>query len=74
MEVNDGVVTLSGTVRNPRSKPLAYADAFWSSGVVDVNNKIEIKPSKKRQKQEQGEMVGMKGGERQKEDEIDEEM
>lgn len=48
VDVKDGVVTLSGTVRNPRAKPLAYADAFWSSGVVDVVNKIDVKTSERR--------------------------
>lgn len=44
IEVKNGVVTLSGKVRNPRSKPLSYADAFWSSGVIDVISNIEVKP------------------------------
>lgn len=52
VDVDDGVVTLSGTVRNPRSKPLAYADAYWSSGVVDVNNDIEVKPRQRKQQSE----------------------
>lgn len=49
VEVSNGVVTLSGTVRNPRSKPLAYADAFWSSGVTDVVNKLEVKTTPRKQ-------------------------
>ncbi len=43
IQVKDGVVTLSGEVRNPRTKPLAYADAYWSSGVIDVANNITVK-------------------------------
>jgi len=42
IDVRNGVVGLSGTVRNRRSKPLAYADAFWSRGVVDVNSDIVV--------------------------------
>ncbi len=53
VDVKDGVVTLSGVAKNRRTKPLAYADAFWSRGVVDVNNNIkveerEMKPSAQR--------------------------
>jgi hypothetical protein len=48
VEVSDGVVTLSGTVRNPRVKPLAYADAFWSPGVVDVIDNIQVLPMQRR--------------------------
>jgi len=42
IDVRNGVVHLSGTVRNRRSKPLAYADAFWSRGVVDVDSDIVV--------------------------------
>jgi flagellar biosynthesis GTPase FlhF len=48
IEVRDGVVTLSGAVRNPRVKPLAYADAFWSPGVVDVIDNIQVQPIQRR--------------------------
>ena len=48
IEVRGGVVTLSGTVRNPRVKPLAYADAFWSPGVVDVIDNIQVHPMQRR--------------------------
>ncbi len=44
IDVKDGIVTLSGTVKNPRSKPLSYSDAFWSSGVKDVISNIEVVP------------------------------
>ncbi len=40
--VSGGVVNLSGNIRERRTKPLAYADAFWSMGVVDVNNDLKI--------------------------------
>jgi hypothetical protein len=55
IEVNNGVVTLSGEVRNPRTKPLAYADAYWSSGVIDVINNIKVSPHKRRQRGQQQE-------------------
>ncbi len=42
IDVKNGVVRLSGAVRNRRSKPLSYADAFWSRGVVDVEGDIEV--------------------------------
>lgn len=48
VSVKDSVVTLSGEVRNPRSKPLAYADAYWSSGVLDVENKLKVNPRKRK--------------------------
>jgi hypothetical protein len=48
IEVKDAVVTLSGSVRNPRVKPLAYADAFWSPGVVDVIDNIQVHPMQRR--------------------------
>jgi len=48
VDVSDGIVRLSGTVRNPRSKPLAYMDAFWSSGVIDVVNNIQVNPRQRR--------------------------
>jgi hypothetical protein len=53
IEVSDGVVTLSGTVRNPRVKPLAYADAFWSPGVVDVIDNIQVLPMQRRTDEQQ---------------------
>ncbi len=37
IDVSGGMVNLSGAVRDRRSKPLAFADAFWSMGVIDVN-------------------------------------
>lgn len=43
IEVRDGVVTLSGEVRNKRSKPLSYADAFWCDGVADVESQLSVK-------------------------------
>ena len=43
VEVNEGIVTLSGKVRSRRSKINAYTDAFWTSGVVDVDNQVEVK-------------------------------
>lgn len=46
IEVKDGVANLSGEVWNPRTKPLAYADAFWSPGIIDVNSTIKVKQRK----------------------------
>ncbi|RJR25792.1 BON domain-containing protein [Candidatus Microgenomates bacterium] len=53
VKVEDGVVHLSGTVRNRRSKPLAYADAFWSRGVVDVQSNIKVE-ERSREREERG--------------------
>lgn len=49
VKVKDGVVTLSGEVKYPRTKPLAYTDAYWSSGVIDVMNNLKVNPHKRRQ-------------------------
>lgn len=43
VDVDEGIVTVKGTVRNKKDKFLAYADAFWSSGVMDVDSDIEVK-------------------------------
>jgi hypothetical protein len=59
IEVRGGVVTLSGTVRNPRVKPLAYADAFWSPGVVDVIDNIQVQPMQRRTDQQQGQQQAL---------------
>jgi hypothetical protein len=79
VDVKNGVVTLSGTVRNPRVKPLAYADAFWSSGVRDVIDNIQVQPHERRQQPQQeagaerqeagGTGQRQKGGSRQQEKE-----
>ncbi|HUV72060.1 MAG TPA: BON domain-containing protein [Clostridia bacterium] len=42
VEVSGGTVTLSGKVESRRSKGLAYADAFWAPGVLDVVNEVEV--------------------------------
>lgn len=62
ISVNNGVATLSGTVSNPRSKPLAYADAYWSSGIVDVMNNIQVKPHQNQGQQPQGQQNQMMQG------------
>ncbi|MCL5091050.1 MAG: BON domain-containing protein [Patescibacteria group bacterium] len=49
VSVSGGTATLSGTVRNPRTKPLAYTDAFWTTGVKDVINNIEVQPMERKQ-------------------------
>ena len=56
IDVQNGVVTLSGTVRNPRVKPLAYADAFWSAGVVDVIDNIQVQTPERVQETQQGQL------------------
>lgn len=53
VSVKDGVAKLTGEVNQPRSKPLAYADAYWSSGVVDVDNKITVKSRRRRGQERQ---------------------
>ena len=45
VEVNDGVVTLSGTVNTRREKRMAEDAAESVSGVEDVNNQIQIRQS-----------------------------
>ena len=42
VEVEGGTAILRGTVKNRRSKGLAYADAFWTAGVLDVENEIKV--------------------------------
>lgn len=63
IDVKDGVVTLGGTVRNPRSKPLAYSDGFWSSGVVDLISNIQVQaPQRREKRQTVKEEIKRKGG------------
>ncbi len=50
--VKDGVVTLSGEVKNRHDQFLAYADAFWSSGVVEVVNELKIREEPKKREEE----------------------
>ena len=45
VDVNDGVVTLSGTVNTRREKRMAEDAAESVSGVEDVNNQIQIRQS-----------------------------
>ncbi len=40
--VDNGFVTLTGNVSTRSSKFIAFGDAFWSSGVVDVMNDIKV--------------------------------
>lgn len=42
VEVEGGTVTLSGKAMSRRSKGLAYADAFWAPGVLDVINNVRV--------------------------------
>lgn len=43
VEVEDGVVTLTGTVRTPTEKRAAEDDAWDIPGVIDVRNELEIR-------------------------------
>lgn len=40
--VDTGVVTLTGTVANKRTKHAAGDDVWWVPGVVDVNNEVAV--------------------------------
>jgi hypothetical protein len=42
VEAKNGVVTLSGTVPNPRMRHAAEDDAWWVPGVKDVHNEIRV--------------------------------
>jgi hypothetical protein len=42
VEVDSGVVTLTGTVPNKRVKAAAGDDAWWVPGVVDVRNELQV--------------------------------
>ncbi len=46
VDVTDGIVTLSGTVRRRRSKWAAFNDAYWIPGVIDVMNNIKVEKRK----------------------------
>lgn len=48
VSVQNGVVTLSGTVPNKRIKHDAGDDAWWIPQVLDVHNEIQIQPRKQR--------------------------
>lgn len=42
VEVDSGVVTLTGTVLNKTEKHAAGDDAWWVPGVVDVKNELKV--------------------------------
>ncbi|HUW24110.1 MAG TPA: BON domain-containing protein [Patescibacteria group bacterium] len=48
VHVSGATATLSGAVRNPRTSPLAYTDAYWTPGVRDVANNIEVQAMERR--------------------------
>ena len=48
VDVQDGVVTLTGTVPNKRIKHAAGDDAWWLPQVIDVHNTIQVQPRKQR--------------------------
>lgn len=54
VDVTGGIAKLTGTVRNRRSKFLAWNDAFWATGVMDVDAtdlKVEEPPRKTAQEE-----------------------
>ena len=63
LDVRDGVVTLSGTVEDRRQKRLAEDAAESVSGVVDVNNRLELRGHAQSQEQSQDQRFA--GGEAQ---------
>jgi hypothetical protein len=48
VQVNDGIVTLTGTVPNKRIKHAAGDDAWWIPQVIDVHNEIQVMPRRQR--------------------------
>jgi hypothetical protein len=40
--VDDGVVTLEGTVKRRYSELAAFTNAFWHQGVIDVVNNLKV--------------------------------
>ncbi len=48
VEVQNGVVTLTGTVPNKRIKHAAGDDAWWIPQVIDVHNEIQVMPRRER--------------------------
>ncbi len=42
VDVSGGTATLTGKVSSRRSKGLAYADAFWVAGILDVVDELKI--------------------------------
>jgi hypothetical protein len=48
VDVNNGIVTLTGTVPNKRIKHAAGDDAWWLPQVVDVHNEIMVMPRRER--------------------------
>ncbi len=47
VEIDAGVVTLSGSVPNKRAKHSAGDDTWWVPGVTDVRNNITISPRRR---------------------------
>lgn len=48
VDVNNGIVTLTGTVPNKRIKHAVGDDAWWLPQVVDVHNEIMVTPRRER--------------------------
>jgi hypothetical protein len=61
VEVQEGVVTLTGTVPNKRIKHAVGDDAWWIPGVVDVNNNLQVVGRKTRGEQREGSTAGHTG-------------
>ena len=54
VDVNAGVVTLTGTVPTKRMKHAAGDDAWWIPNVVDVNNMLKVEGRKERRQRAGG--------------------
>lgn len=53
VEVDGGVVTLTGTVPSKRTKQAVGDAAWWIPDVIDVNNQMKVQPRKERKRQQQ---------------------
>ncbi len=47
VDVSGGTAKLTGMVTSRRSKGLAYADAFWVPGILDVEDELTVQEPKK---------------------------
>jgi hypothetical protein len=61
VEVQAGVVTLTGTVPNKRIKHAVGDDAWWVPGVLDVNNNLQVVGRRTRGEHREGSTTGRVG-------------
>ncbi len=52
VDVNNGIVTLSGTIQRRYSKWAAFNDVYWLPGVVDLDNRIKVETDKQQQRKQ----------------------